>query len=64
MLFRSLRAHSVPGFTPRILGEPEMAEVYAKIGGSYGTTGRPRAASTSNPADPRRSRGDRPASSS
>jgi L-fuculose-phosphate aldolase len=37
-----LRAHSVPGFTPRILGEAEMAEVYAKIGGRYGTTGRPR----------------------
>ena len=37
-----LRAHSEAGFTPRILGEAEMAEVYAKIGGSYGTTGRPR----------------------
>jgi L-fuculose-phosphate aldolase len=37
-----LRAHSLPGFSPRILGEPEMAEVYAKIQGSYGTTGRPR----------------------
>jgi L-fuculose-phosphate aldolase len=38
-----LRAHSlVPPFTPRILGDTEMAEVYAKIGGSYGTTGRPR----------------------
>jgi L-fuculose-phosphate aldolase len=59
-----LRAHSVPGFTPRILGEAEMAAVYAKIGGSYGTTGRPREASTSNPADPRRSREDRPTSNS
>ena len=37
-----LRAHSVPGFTPRILGEAEMAEVHAKIRGGYGTTGRPR----------------------
>jgi L-fuculose-phosphate aldolase len=48
-----LRAHSLaPGFTPRILGDAEMAEVYAKIRGSYGTTGRPREASTSNPAGP------------
>jgi L-fuculose-phosphate aldolase len=39
-----LRAHSLaPGFTPRVLGEAEMAEVHAKIQGSYGTTGRPRA---------------------
>jgi L-fuculose-phosphate aldolase len=37
-----LRAHSLPAFTPRILGEPEMAAVYAKIGGRYGITGRPR----------------------
>jgi L-fuculose-phosphate aldolase len=37
-----LRAHSLPGLTPRILGEAEMAEVYAKIGGTYATTGRPR----------------------
>jgi L-fuculose-phosphate aldolase len=37
-----LRAHSLPGFTPRILGEAEMAEVHAKIQGGYGTTGRPR----------------------
>ena len=38
-----LRAHALaPAFTPRILGEAEMAEVYAKIGGAYGTTGRPR----------------------
>ena len=59
-----LRAHSLPGFTPRILGEAEMAAVYAKIGGSYGTTGRAREASTSNPADPRRSRDDLPTSSS
>jgi L-fuculose-phosphate aldolase len=36
-----LRANSLPGFTPRILGEPEMAEVYAKIQGSYTTAGRP-----------------------
>lgn len=37
-----LRAHALaPAFTPRILGEAEMAEVYAKIGGAYGTTGRP-----------------------
>ena len=59
-----LRAHSLPGFTPRILGDAEMAEVYAKIGGSYGTTGRPREASTSNPADPRMSRDDLPTSTS
>ncbi len=37
-----LRAHSLPGFTPRILGDAEMAEVYAKIKGAHGTTGRPR----------------------
>jgi len=37
-----LRAHSLPGFTPRLLGEAEMAEVYAKIGGGYGITGHPR----------------------
>jgi len=37
-----LRAHSLPGFSPRILGDAEMTEVYAKIQGSYGTTGRPR----------------------
>jgi L-fuculose-phosphate aldolase len=37
-----LRAHSLPGFTPRILGEAEMAAVYAKIGGTYATSGRPR----------------------
>jgi L-fuculose-phosphate aldolase len=60
-----LRAHSLaPPFTPRILGEAEMAEVYAKIGGTYGTTGRPAEASTSNPADPRKSREERPTSSS
>jgi len=59
-----LRAHALPGFTPRILGEAEMAEVYAKIGGSYGTTGRPREAPTSNPARPRMSRDDRPTRSS
>jgi L-fuculose-phosphate aldolase len=38
-----LRAHSLaPAFTPRILGESEMAGVYAKIQGAYGTSGRPR----------------------
>jgi L-fuculose-phosphate aldolase len=38
-----LRAHALaPTFTPRILGEAEMAEVYAKIGGAYATSGRPR----------------------
>jgi L-fuculose-phosphate aldolase len=40
-----LRAHSLPGFTPRVLGEAEMDAVYAKIQGSYGTTGRPRRSS-------------------
>jgi L-fuculose-phosphate aldolase len=47
-----LRAHSLaPAFTPRVLGETEMAEVYAKIQGGYGTTGRPRgSASVSRPA--------------
>jgi L-fuculose-phosphate aldolase len=58
-----LRAHALgPAFTPRILGEAEMAEVHAKIQGSYGTTGRPR--ETSNPARPRMSRDDRPTRSS
>jgi L-fuculose-phosphate aldolase len=37
-----LRAHSLPGFTPRILGQAEMAEVHAKLQGGYGTSGRPR----------------------
>jgi L-fuculose-phosphate aldolase len=38
-----LRAHFLaPGFTPRLLGEAEMAEVYTKIVGTYGTTGRPK----------------------
>ena len=38
-----LRAHALtPAFTPRILGEAEMAEVYAKIGSAYATSGRPR----------------------
>jgi L-fuculose-phosphate aldolase len=38
-----LRAHALaPTFTPRILQEADMAEVYAKIGGTYGTSGRPR----------------------
>ena len=59
-----LRAYSLPGVTPRVLGEAEMAEVYAKIGGTYGTAGRPREASISNPAEPRRSREDRPTSTS
>jgi L-fuculose-phosphate aldolase len=45
-----LRAHSLaPGFTPRVLGEAEMAEVHAKIQGSYGTTGRTRSAGTGAP---------------
>jgi L-fuculose-phosphate aldolase len=38
-----LRAHALPGFTPRILQEADMAEVHARIQGAYGTTGRPRA---------------------
>jgi L-fuculose-phosphate aldolase len=38
-----LRAHSLaPPFTPHILDEAEMAGVYAKIPGTYATTGRPR----------------------
>jgi L-fuculose-phosphate aldolase len=38
-----LRARAVaPAFTPRILGDAEMAEVYAKLGGAYATGGRPR----------------------
>jgi L-fuculose-phosphate aldolase len=38
-----LRANALaPAFTPRILGEPEMAEVNARIGGAYPTTGRSR----------------------
>jgi L-fuculose-phosphate aldolase len=46
-----LRAHSLaPPFTPRILGEGEMAAVHAKIRGSYGTTGRPRVAAAPDPA--------------
>ena len=35
-----LRAHALPGFTPRILGEAEMSAVYARIQGTYATTGR------------------------
>ena len=31
-----------PAFTPRILGGPEMAEVVARLGGAYPTTGRSR----------------------
>ena len=38
-----LRANALsPAFTPRILGEPEMAEVDARLGGAYPTTGRSR----------------------
>jgi L-fuculose-phosphate aldolase len=38
-----LRAHALaPAFTPRVLGEAEMAEVYAKIQGTYATGGHPR----------------------
>jgi L-fuculose-phosphate aldolase len=37
-----LRAHSLPGFTPRILGEAEISEVYAKIQGTYTLSGHPR----------------------
>jgi L-fuculose-phosphate aldolase len=38
-----LRAHALaPAFSPRILDEAEMADVYARIQGTYGTTGRPR----------------------
>jgi len=37
-----LRAHALaPAFTPRILDQAQMAEVYAKIQGTYATTGRP-----------------------
>ena len=36
-------AHALaPGFTPRILDEADMADVYAKIQDTYATTGRPR----------------------
>ena len=42
-----LRAHALgPSFTPRILEEADMAEVYARIQGSYATAGRPRDAPT------------------
>ncbi len=42
-----LRAHALaPAFTPRILGEAEMAEVHAKIQGSYAIGGRPRSTPT------------------
>jgi L-fuculose-phosphate aldolase len=41
-----LRAHALaPSFTPRILDEADMADVYAKIQGTYATAGRPRDAS-------------------
>jgi L-fuculose-phosphate aldolase len=37
-----LRAHALaPAYTPRILQEAEMADVYARIQGTHGTTGRP-----------------------
>jgi L-fuculose-phosphate aldolase len=36
-----LRAQALPGFTPRILDEADMAEVDARIQGTYRTTGRP-----------------------
>ncbi|HWD42921.1 MAG TPA: class II aldolase/adducin family protein [Actinomycetota bacterium] len=40
-----LRAHALaPTFTPHILGDAEMAEVYAKLGGASATSGRPRGA--------------------
>ncbi len=43
-----LRAHALaPAFTPHILDETEMADVYAKIQGIYATTGRPRDPSAS-----------------
>jgi hypothetical protein len=36
-----LRAHALaPAFTPHILGDAEMAEVHAKIGGASATSGR------------------------
>jgi L-fuculose-phosphate aldolase len=38
-----LRAHALaPAFTPHILGDAEMAEVHARIGGAYATSGHPR----------------------
>jgi L-fuculose-phosphate aldolase len=43
-----LRARALaPAHTPRILQEAEMADVYARIQGTYGTAGRPR-----NPSAP------------
>jgi L-fuculose-phosphate aldolase len=45
-----LRAQALaPTFTPRILGDAEMAEVYAKLGGAYATGGRPRGATGDTP---------------
>ncbi|HTE71299.1 MAG TPA: class II aldolase/adducin family protein [Actinomycetes bacterium] len=42
-----LRANALaPSFTPHILSEADMADVYAKIQGTYATTGRPRDATT------------------
>jgi L-fuculose-phosphate aldolase len=42
-----LRAHALaPAVTPRVLGEADMADVYARLQGAYLTTGRPRDAST------------------
>jgi L-fuculose-phosphate aldolase len=39
-----LRANALaPAFTPRILGEADMADVHAKIQGAYGTAGKRRA---------------------
>jgi hypothetical protein len=46
-----LRASALsPAFTPRILGEPEMAEVDARLGGAYRTTGRSRDAASDGAA--------------
>jgi L-fuculose-phosphate aldolase len=48
-----LRAHALaPPFTPHLLDEAEMAEVYAKLQGAYGTTGRPPAPSPRDGARP------------
>jgi L-fuculose-phosphate aldolase len=38
-----LRAHALgPAFTPRVLGEADMAAVHAKLQGGYGRSGHPR----------------------
>jgi L-fuculose-phosphate aldolase len=48
-----LRANALaPAFTPRILGEAEMTEVQARIGGAYGTAGRSRDAAAPDGAAP------------